>query len=397
MTVGLTRERLARPRDVLGEFGIYIHVPFCSNRCWYCDFNAYAGLDEVAPAYMDALVTDVARAASAPRDADIEQRPPVTSVFIGGGTPSLVPAASIARVLDALHSSWDVAPGAEITIECNPESVDADKLDAYRAAGINRISIGVQSLDARALSTLGRTHSADAALDALRLASVRFDQVSGDLIFGVPDEGDETWIASVRGVLATGVTHMSCYGLTYEEGTPLESWRKLGKITPVDEDDVARRWEVADAMLAACGLQRYEISNWGSPSVHNGLYWACGEYLGLGAGAHSHLATSAGASRSWTLKGPERYIRAVAGGSSTVAGREEIDERTRAAEVMVLGLRRTSGVDFDSFEALTGRPIEDVYGAELEQGIRRDLLTVAEGSVRLTRPLLGNAAAVLFA
>lgn len=398
-----TLTSLPRPRDVLKEFGMYVHVPFCSHRCWYCDFNAYAGLDELTTDYMAALVRDIERAASAPDGSDLESRPPVTSVFIGGGTPSLPPAETITAVMDAIRANWDLVPGAEVTIECNPESLDADKLDAYLASGINRVSIGVQSLHAATLAALGRTHDADTALGALRLAQARgFDNVSGDLIFGVPGETDETWTQAVDGVLATGVTHMSCYGLTYEEGTPLDSWRKLGKVTPVPDDDVAVRWEIAEEKLSRAGLQRYEISNWGVPSKHNSLYWACGEYIGVGAGAHSHLATDTASRRSWTVKSPERYIRDVNEGRHPVASSEDIDEQTRAAEVMILGLRRTAGVDPTTFTALTRREIGDVYADEVEKGIRRGLLAYdttsgEDGVLRLTQPLLANEATVLFA
>jgi oxygen-independent coproporphyrinogen III oxidase len=393
--------RLPRPRDVTNEFGIYVHVPFCSHRCWYCDFNAYAGLDHFADAYMHALVRDVELGLSAPEDADLGERPVVTSVFIGGGTPTLVSASSIARVVAAIRSSWTVASDAEITIECNPESLDADKLDTYLEAGINRVSIGVQSLDPVLLERLGRTHTADRAVEMLRLAQDRgFANVSADLIFGIPGEDEDAWRASLEGVLATGVPHVSAYALIYEEGTPLDEWRKLGKVVPVPDDDVADRWEAADAMLSSAGLERYEISNWSRPghgSRHNSMYWACGEYLGVGAGAHSHLATGGGARRSWTVKGPERYVRAVTDGGRPVLGSEVIDERTRGAETMILGLRTTAGVRFEDFEGLVGRPIRDVYGEELARGVQRGLLEDTTDRVRLVNPLMGNAAGVLFA
>ena len=397
----LLTQRLPRPRDVSGEFGIYVHVPFCSHRCWYCDFNAYAGLDHFADAYMEALVRDIELALSAPAYADLTRRPSVTSVFIGGGTPTLVDAAQIARVVAAARSSWDVVAGAEITIECNPESLDAAKLDAYLEAGINRVSIGVQSLDPVLLERLGRTHTAGRALDVLRLTRERgFDNVSADLIFGIPGEDDDAWRASLEGVLSTGVRHVSAYALIYEEGTPLDQWRKLGKVIPVPDDDVADRWETAERVLAAAGLERYEISNWSSSgrrSRHNSLYWACGEYLGVGAGAHSHLATSDAAVRSWTVKGPERYVRSVTAGERPVAGSERIDPRTRGAETMLLGLRRTEGVAFEEFAALVGRPIDEVYGAELERGRAGGVLDVQGGRVSAVNPLLLNDAGVLFA
>jgi oxygen-independent coproporphyrinogen-3 oxidase len=392
---------LPRPRDVLDEFGIYVHVPFCTHRCWYCDFNAYAGLDHLAGAYMEALVRDLDLALSAPEEADLEPRPAVTSVFIGGGTPSLVDPQHIARTLETVRRSWSLVPGAEITIECNPESTDRRKLDAYLEAGVNRISFGVQSLDDRLLARLGRTHDAATARSALCSArAAGFEDVSADLIFGIPGETDDAWRESLEGVLECGPTHLSCYALIYEEGTPLDAWRRLGKVTPVEDDDVARRWEFADVRLAAEGFERYEISNWGRTgyrSRHNSLYWACGEYLGVGAGAHSHIATADGGRRSWTLRAPERYIRSVTEGVRPIAGGEEIDARTRASEVMILGLRSSEGVDADEFRALVGSDLADVFGPQLAQGRDRGLLAWEGERVRTLRPLLGNEAAVLFA
>ncbi|MGH2760639.1 MAG: radical SAM family heme chaperone HemW, partial [Actinomycetota bacterium] len=278
---------LPRPRDVLDAFGIYVHVPFCAHRCWYCDFNAYAGLDHLADAYMDAVIRDVTEGLSAPDGAGLDARPAVTSIFIGGGTPSLVDARHIVRVLDAIRASWTVEPRAEVTIECNPESVDRAKLESYLAAGVNRISFGVQSLDDELLARLGRTHDAGTAVNALRMArSAGFDDVSADLIFGIPGETHEAWLASLEGVLACAPTHESGSGLTYEEGTPLAAWKRLGKVVAVPDDEVAARWDAAEAMLTSAGLQRYEISNWSRPGrrcCHNDLYWRCGEYIGVGA------------------------------------------------------------------------------------------------------------------
>jgi oxygen-independent coproporphyrinogen-3 oxidase len=384
-----TLTKLPRPRDVLNEFGIYVHVPFCSHRCWYCDFNAYAGLDEQITPYMDTLARDAIEAFSAP--VELVDRPVVTSIFIGGGTPSLVPAESIVRVVKALRQGWTVASDAEITIECNPESITAAKLDAYLAAGINRISFGVQSLDDSLLQKLGRVHDAARALEALGLANAAgFDNVSADLIYGVPDETDDSWRRSLEGVLATGVQHVSAYALIYEEGTPLEAWKRLGKVIPVDDDDVARRWEMTNEILRAEGFVRYEISNWCKPghaSRHNSLYWKCGEYLGIGAGAHSHLDTT----RSWTVKSPERYAKRVG-----PAGSETIDTRTRASEVMLLGLRTTDGVSKERFAALVGASIEEVFGDELARAAARDLVRVGGDRITVRRPFLLNEAVLPF-
>lgn len=395
-----TLTRLPRPRDALSEFGLYVHVPFCSHRCWYCDFNAYAGLDDAIEGYMRALVDDIRHIRSAPVDADLSVRPNVTSVFIGGGTPSLVPASSIASVVEAVRDSWPLDAGAEITIECNPESATDEKLLTYLEAGINRISFGVQSLDDSLLASLGRTHDAATALGAINRAQrAGFTNVSADLIYGIPGEDDETWLSSLRGIGAHELSHISAYALIYEEGTPLEAWRRLGKIVPVSDDAVAHRWEMADRFLSQRAYERYEFSNWSRPgrrSAHNSLYWKCGEYLGLGAGAHSHLATDSAARRSWTVKGPERYVRSVLEGSSTVAGSEEISIRTRASEVMLLGLRCTEGVSEETFHELVGQPMSSVYGDELERGVSSGRLVWDAGRVTLPRPLLGNEAALLF-
>jgi oxygen-independent coproporphyrinogen-3 oxidase len=397
----LTVAALPRPRDVLGGFGVYVHVPFCAHRCWYCDFNAYAGLDHLADAYMDALVRDVVEGLSAPAEADLGERPVVTSVFIGGGTPSSVDAKHIVRVIDALRTSWPLHPAAEITIECNPESVEPEKLERYLSAGVNRISFGVQSLDDELLQHLGRTHDADTALRALRMAwSAGFGDVSADLIFGIPGETDDAWRRSLDGVLACSPTHVSCYGLTYEDGTPLAAWKRLGKVVPVPDDDVASRWEMADAVLGGSGLERYEISNWSRPGRrcrHNDLYWLCGEYVGFGAGAHGHLASGVGSVRSWTVRSPERYMRMVNDGVRPIAGSEEIDLRTRAAEAMLLGLRRTEGADARLFTSLVGMSVEDVFGAELDIGQRRGLISWDGQAARALQPLLADEACRLFA
>jgi oxygen-independent coproporphyrinogen-3 oxidase len=306
-----------------------------------------------------------------------------------------VPPASIARVLDAVRGGWTVAPDAEITIECNPESITEGKLEAYRRAGINRVSFGVQSLDDALLERLGRVHDADEALRALRLAGeAGFENVSADLIYGVPDETDDAWRRSLDGVLATGVSHLSCYALIYEEGTPLAVWKRLGKVIPVPDDDVAARWEMTNEILGAEGFVRYEISNWTKPgrgSKHNSLYWSCGEYLGIGAGAHSHLSTADRALRSWTVKSPERYAA-----GARPAGAEEIDARTRAAEVMMLGLRTTDGVLRERFERLVGAPIEDVYTEEVGRAVARGVIEDDGVALRVRRPFLADEAVRCF-
>lgn len=383
---------LPAPHKVTGEFGLYIHIPFCEHRCHYCDFNAYSGLDHLASEYMAALVTDVGHASAAP-PGTLGIRPTVTSVFLGGGTPTLVDPVDIARLLDAIRSEWDLTPDCEITIEANPESTTADKLAQYRAAGVNRVSFGVQQLQPDTLQWLGRLHTAERALEAIAEASAIFERVSADLIFGVPGETDDSWQRTVEAVVDTGVGHVSAYALTYEPGTPLHEWKRLGRVRPVDEDSVADRYGIVHSVLTSAGLSRYEISNWSRPgheSAHNRNYWRFGEYLGLGAGAHSHLATPDASLRSWTVKNPSKFIDGVNG--STVASTETIDARLRAAEVMMLGLRTVEGVTFERFKALTGTDMRELFGDDLRWGLDTGLLESTTAGVVLSESghLLAN-------
>lgn len=359
---------LARPRDVTGAFGIYIHIPFCAHRCWYCDFNTYAGLGDLTSAYMDALDADIAGALSG--GGRVGDRPVVTTVFVGGGTPSLVDPLTIGRMLATLRSNWTLAPDAEVTMECNPETVTPESLAGYVEAGVTRFSFGVQSLDNEILAALGRTHDADTAVRAVGWAVETGVHVNADLIFGAPAETTKSWTRSVQGVSELGVDHISAYGLTYEPGTPLHAWKRLGKVIEVDEDEMALRWEVADEVLSGAGLKRYEISNWarsGAECRHNNDTWDFGEYLGLGAGAHSHLASEGGSTRSWTIKAPERYMRTVAAGEAPVGGSQEVDAASRAGEIMMVGLRRAVGVDSDRFAALTGFELGDYFGPQIKR------------------------------
>jgi oxygen-independent coproporphyrinogen-3 oxidase len=377
-----------------------VHVPFCVKRCWYCDFNAYSDLDDIAPAYMAALARDAELGLSAP--VDLGDRPIVTSIFIGGGTPSHVAASSLVAVIDAIRAAWPVADDVEITIECNPESAEPSKVAAYRAAGATRLSFGVQSLREPLLQTLGRAHDGATALRAIRGARrAGFDELNADLIFGVPGESDDDWRASLEGILELDTGHVSCYGLTYEEGTPLHAWRRLGRVTPVPDDDAARRWEMADEMLAGAGYARYEISNWARPGRecrHNLLYWSGGEYLGIGAGAHSHVADRRGSVRSWTLKPPGGYVRSVQSLRSTVAGSETIGLTQRASELMFLGLRREAGVADEDFAALTNLDLRQTFGSQIGRGVARGLLETTPGRVKLTHTgtLLANEALMDF-
>ena len=338
--------------------GVYVHIPFCLHRCNYCDFNTYEGLDELHEPYVEALVADVVRNAGDER--------PVTSIFFGGGTPTVLAPEQLSRVLDALKERFTFAAGAEITVEVNPETVDAFVFERLLRAGFNRVSIGVQSLASGVLEKLGRTHSAEVAIEAIRAARrAGVDDVNADLIYGSPWETDDQWRATVQGIVAEETTHVSAYALTIEEGTPLATLVATGRAPQVDPDVQAERHAVAEEMLRAAGMTRYEISNWARPgyaSAHNVLYWSAGDYLGFGAGAHGHL----GGRRSWTLKLPRDFIAAVDSGSTVEAGHEMLRGRDRAAEALVLGMRLASGVEREPFRARFGSDYLDAIEPELE-------------------------------
>lgn len=328
-------------------FGVYVHIPFCRHRCHYCDFNTYEGQEGIHGAYVDALVADIHRWEGAAR--------PATSVFFGGGTPTLLDPSSLGRILAAISARVGIAPDAEITVEANPETVDTGYLERLLAEGFGRISFGVQSLVPAVLAGLGRTHSPERALAAIADArSAGFEDVSADLIYGSPWESDDDWLRSLEGIVEAEVDHVSAYALTIEEGTPLATWIRTGRSPDVDPDVQAHRHGVAEAALSVAGFSRYEISNWARPgraSRHNVLYWSAGDYLGFGSGAHAHVDGE----RWWVRRLPRELLDAVADNASAVAGSESLDDDARAGEALMLGLRLTSGIEVSGFERRFGR------------------------------------------
>ncbi|HVM34416.1 MAG TPA: radical SAM family heme chaperone HemW [Actinomycetota bacterium] len=343
-------------------FGVYVHIPFCRHRCHYCDFNTYEGLDSLHDAYVDALIDDIGRA-----EGDL---PEATSVFFGGGTPTLLPPAALGRILGAIRARVGIAPGAEVTVEANPETVDEEGFATLLGAGFNRTSIGVQSLVPNVLVALGRTHSPDVALEAIDAARRSgFPDISADLIFGSPWETPDDWRTSLQGVIDAAPDHISAYALTVEEGTPLATLVATGRVPRIDPDIQAERYATACSLLSGAGYERYEISNWARPGRagrHNVLYWSAGDYLGFGAGAHGHVSGR----RSWRIRLPRDYVAAARAGRDTVAGAETVGAEARACETLLCGLRLISGVDVISFERrhpgyLAGRwsVVEDLAAA----------------------------------
>jgi oxygen-independent coproporphyrinogen-3 oxidase len=311
--------------------GIYVHVPFCAVRCGYCDFNTYVstqGREGFAGALE--LELEQARAQLGDRPAD--------TVFIGGGTPSLLDPAELRTILGAI----ELAPGAEVTSEANPESATPQWLAAARAAGINRISFGMQSAAPHVLAELDRVHTPGRVAQAVADArSAGFERISVDLIYGAHGETDEDWETSVRSALALEPEHVSAYALVVEPGTRLHARVRAGEVPAPDDDALARRYELADELFTAAGLPWYEISNWGEPCRHNLGYWRGFDWYGAGPGAHSHL----NGRRWWNLKRPLAWATRVRNGVSPAAGGEELDRETRRFERVMLGVRLAEGLD----------------------------------------------------
>ncbi len=342
-----------------GAFGVYVHVPFCRLRCDFCAFATYTDRDHLMGAYVAACVTELGRARSE------EGMPEATSVYFGGGTPSRLPAEAVAEILSAVPR-WR---GAEVTVECNPEDVSPERLAVYRAAGVTRISLGVQSTVPRVVRGLGR-HGSEGARDAAAAVDAAgFDSWNVDLIIGGPGERDRDWEQSLSDIL--GLTrpppHISAYALTVEPGTRLAADRRRHP----DEDVQAARYERTDRLLVAAGYQWEEISNWARPGHacrHNLLYWDQGDYRGIGSAAHSHRAGR----RWWNVRTPDRYVAAVASGRVATAGEELLTGEQRRFEALALGLRTRAGVDADALpddpdlaglvERVDGRAVLTVRG-----------------------------------
>ena len=318
------------------ELGVYVHVPFCRHRCDYCAFATYSDRDALMQRYVAACIGELGRAFG------VGDLPLATSVFFGGGTPSRLPAPWLAGILAAVPR----APGAEVTVECNPEDASDDRLAAYREAGVTRLSFGVQSTVPHVLASLGRRHDPESVLRALEAAAAAgFDRVNVDLIYGAVAETGEDWARSIRDVLTASHPpgHLSAYALTVEPGTPLA--RDASRHP--DGDVQAARYELVDAELGAAGYQWEEVSNWALPGHgcrQNQLYWSQGSYVGIGSAAHSHRGDAAAGTRWWNVRTPERYVAAVEEGRSPVAGEEHVDGERRVLERLMLSLRTPAGV-----------------------------------------------------
>jgi len=330
----------------------YVHVPFCATRCGYCDFNTYTAAElGAAPgssreAYLAAVAAEVELAARV-----LGRGAPLDTVFFGGGTPTLLDPAQLGGLLTLLRDTLGLAADAEVTTEANPDSVTPQSLSALVAAGFTRISFGMQSAAPHVLAILERTHTPGRALDAVRWArDAGFASVGVDLIYGTPGESRDDWRASLDAALSAGPDHVSAYSLIVEDGTRLAGRVRRGEVAAPDEDDLADKYELADAALAAAGLGWYEVSNWARPGHacrHNEAYWTSQDWWGFGPGAHSHV----GGVRWWNVRHPRQYAERLAHGPSPAAGREVLGDTDRRVERVLLELRLRRGLPLDVLTA----------------------------------------------
>ncbi len=337
-------------------FGVYLHWPFCASKCPYCDFNSHvrhAPVDEAR--FLAAFRAEIAHVAA---------RTPgrrVSSIFLGGGTPSLMSPRTVAGLLDAVAGAWSMEPDAEITLEANPTSVEATRFRGYREAGVNRVSLGVQALDDASLKSLGRLHTAEEAMAAVSTAAAHFERYSFDLIYARPDQTPDAWKAELREAIARAAEHLSLYQLTIEPGTPFHGLAAAGRLTPPDEDAARALYDVTQEVCEAAGLPAYEISNHARPgaqSRHNLLYWRYGEYAGIGPGAHGRLVAGADRLGTVTEKAPEAWLARVERDGHGVVETETIAASDQGDEFLMMGLRLAEGIDPARYAALKGRPLD---------------------------------------
>ena len=375
--------------------GLYVHVPFCKTKCPYCDFNTYQGIEGQMGGYLEAVTSELRSWG------DALGRPRVQTVFFGGGTPSYLPEGDILAILEAACGAFDFQSVSEITIEANPGDLDAAACRSLLRQGVNRLSIGVQSLDNGLLQLLGRRHTADEAVGAFRAArEAGFDNLNLDLMYGLPNQSLSQWEATIAGLAGLAPEHISLYALTLEEGTPMRVWADQGRIPEPDPDLAADMYLLARQVLADAGYHHYEISNWAKAdlqSQHNLIYWRNEPYLGVGPGAHSRL----GEYRFWTVLSPREY--AVRAGewlhsptgawralgetelreARTVDGWERIESDTSCAETMFLGLRLLDGLNLASASGAVGQDLGARYEAEIEELLALGLLRREGDVIRL--------------
>lgn len=358
-------------------FGIYIHWPYCTSKCPYCDFNSHVSQSIDSAQWSSAYRTELARIAAETGDRTVQ------TVFFGGGTPSLMDPDVVAEVLAAVQRHWRVANDWEVTLEANPGSVEAGRFEAYRAAGVNRVSLGVQSLDDRSLQQLGRRHTAAEARAAYEIARRTFARVSFDLIYARQGQSLQDWDTELRAATAMAVDHLSLYQLTIEDGTPFAALHRAGKLRGLpDEDLAADMYLMTQDICSAAGLPAYEVSNHARPgaeSRHNLLYWTGGDFAGIGPGAHGRLTLNG---HRWATEGtrdPAAWLRQINNGETTL--RAEVTPRDQALEYLIMGLRVKDGVSLDRMAALAGT---DADPAHLARHDELGLIVCSDDRLRTT-------------
>lgn len=371
------------PTPLDAPIGVYIHVPFCAHICPYCDFTTYAGKDQLIPNYVDAVVSELEL-----RAGEANGRSAAT-IYLGGGTPSMLSPDQINSILNGVRNVLPVDADAEITMEANPNALSIEHLEGYRAAGVNRLSIGAQTFDRRGLRTLGRQHESTDVLTSLTDAhKAGFDRVNLDFIFGWPGQSQESWQRDLQQLIEMGdegPDHLSLYSLIVEPGTPYADAAARGILKIPDDDAAADLYEDAIHMLGDAGWDHYEVANWcrepNGYSRHNAIYWQHGDYLGIGAGAFGTMNHN----RVMNQLLPERYINELADGSLPQSNTEVLDEQTARGETMMLGLRfLNDGVDEAAFMARHGESMRDVFGEPITRMTELGMLEPTGRGIRLT-------------
>nr|WP_186387886.1 radical SAM family heme chaperone HemW [Stappia sp. TSB10P1A] len=346
-----------------GGFGIYVHWPFCEAKCPYCDFNSHvrhAGIDQ--PRFAAAFERELAYFAARTRGRRVE------SIFLGGGTPSLMLPSTVGRVLDAIAGLWEISPTVEVSMEANPSSVEAERFRGYRAAGVNRLSLGVQSLRDADLKRLGRLHDADQARAAIGIARSTFERISFDLIYARPDQDAAAWRAELEEAIGLAADHLSLYQLTIEQGTPYFELHRAGKLVVPDPDTAADLYDLTQEICARHGMPAYEVSNHAVPGAecrHNLVYWRYGDYVGVGPGAHGRLTGGNGKFATATERHPETWLAAVEARGEGLVEDVSLTREEQGDEFLLMGLRLVEGVDLARFEAISDRRIDPRRVADL--------------------------------
>jgi putative oxygen-independent coproporphyrinogen III oxidase len=377
-------------------FGVYVHWPFCMAKCPYCDFNSHVRHQPVdQPRFAAAFAREMAMM----RERTGQRT--VSSIFLGGGTPSLMQPETVASVLNEIARNWHVPGDIEITLEANPTSVEADRFRGYRAAGVNRVSLGVQALNDPDLRRLGRMHNVDEALVAIRLAREIFPRLSFDLIYARPDQSIEAWRDELAKAISYAADHLSLYQLTIEEGTPFYNLWKAGKLVTPDGEHAAALYAETQDVTAQHGLPAYEISNHavpGAESQHNLVYWRYGEYVGVGPGAHGRFIENGTRAVTITERDPETWVQKVEAGGHGVVEEEFLTHDQEGDEFLLMGLRLVEGIDLDRYERLTGHSVKEKRVISLaEQGLieyigNSRIRTTPEGAIVLNAVIADLAA-----